>query len=370
MQEIKTLFSAAACAMLYGRPRRPTRPLAGFFKDIRKILVVRDDHIGDLICSLPVFEALKKALPDARTTLVASSYNAQIAVGNPCIDHILHYPKHKHSAHGRRTLSAWQQYRFLKSLRARNFDLAIGLRSHFSRRQGQIVYASGAPYRLGHIPQRKRYRHLAFFYNIPAANPRSHKHEVERSLDVVRSIGIDLADPFPEVTLDAASRDFAESQAKRLGIAGFPVIGYHISNRDEVNCWSMDNFSNLIHLLREKYPNACHIITHAPDDRSKALGLAAAGGAGCHAIGTSTIKEVGALQQKCQLFVTVDGAPNHLSAALGIPTLTLFGGSDPIVWGPWGTRNRAIKKSDNINEIAPQDVFQKAVEMIDSRNPR
>lgn len=370
MQKIKTLFSAAACAMLYGRPRRPDRPLIDFWRNIRKILVVRDDHIGDLICSLPVFEALQKALPDARTTLVASRYNAQIAEGCPFIDHILHYPKHKHSTHGRRYLSSWQQYRFLKSLRAKNFDLAIGLRSHFSRRQGQIVYASGAPYRLGHFPQRKRYRHLAFFYNIPALNPRSHKHEVERSLDVVRSIGIDLAAPFPRVTIDAASRLFAESQAKRLGIAGFPVIGYHISNRDAVNCWSMDNFSKLIDLLSKKYPNACHIITHAPDDRGKALGLAAAGGARCHAIGTDTIKEVGALQLKCQLFVTVDGAPNHLSAALGIATLTLFGGSDPIVWGPWGPKNRAIKKSDHISDIAPQDVFHKAVEMIDNPAPR
>jgi hypothetical protein len=105
MQKIKTLSSAAACAMLYGRPRRPARAFEGFLKHIRKILVVRDDHIGDLICSLPVFEALKKALPDARTTLVASSYNAQIAEGNPFIDHVLHYPKHKHSTHGRRTLS-------------------------------------------------------------------------------------------------------------------------------------------------------------------------------------------------------------------------------------------------------------------------
>ena len=132
----------------------------------------------------------------------------------------------------------------------------------------------------------------------------------------------------------------------------------------------MDNFSKLIHLLRKKYPDACHIITHALDDSGKAIDLAAAGGAGCHAIGTNTIKEVGALQLKCQLFVTVDGAPNHLSAALGIPTLTLFGGSDPIVWGPWGPRNRAIKKSDHINDIAPQDVFQKAVEMIDNPAPR
>lgn len=370
MLKAKNLFSAGVCAALYGSPRRPAQPLEVFLKRVRKILVVRDDHIGDLICSLPVFEALKKALPDAHITLVASTYNAQIAEGNAFIDHILYYPKHKHSTHGRRYVSSWQQYRFLKSLRAKSFDLAIGLRSHFSRRQGQIVYASGAPYRLGHFPQRKRYRHLAFFYNIPALNPRSYKHEVERSLDVVRAIGIDLAAPFPKVTIDAASRLFAESQVKRLGIAGFPVIGYHISNRDAVNCWSMDNFSKLIHLLRRKYPDACHIITHAPDDRSKALGLAASGGARCHAIGTNTIKEVGALQQKCQLFVTVDGAPNHLSAALGIPTLTLFGGSDPIVWGPWGPKNRAIKKSDDINAIAPRDVLQKAVEMIENRSLR
>lgn len=370
IQKVKALFAASACAALYGRPRRPTHPPKDFLKNVKKILVVRDDHIGDLICSLPVFEALKKALPDAHITLVASTYNAQIAEGNSFIDQILHYPKHKHSTHGLRYVSAWQQYRFLKSLRAKRFDLAIGLRSHFSRRQGQIVYASGAPYRLGHFPQRKGYRHLSFFYNIPAENPRSYKHEVQRSLDVVRSIGIDLADPFPEVKIDEVSRLFAEAQAKRLGIAGFPVIGYHISNRDEVNCWSINNFLNLIRLFQKNYRNSCHIITYAPTDHTKAFELAASGGEGCHAIGTNTIREVGALQQKCQLFITVDGAPNHLSAALGIPTITLFGGSDPEIWGPWGPKNCSIKKSGDIDDINPEDVLEKAANIINTHKPR
>jgi ADP-heptose:LPS heptosyltransferase len=366
IQKVKTLFCASVCAALYGSPRNPTRSLQSFLKDIKKILVVRDDHIGDLICSLPVFEALKKALPNAHITLVASTYNAQIAEGNSFIDEILHYPKHKHSAHGRRYVSTWQQYRFLKSLRAKSFDLAIGLRSHFSHRQGQIVYASGAPYRLGHFPQRKRYRHLSFFYNIPALNPRSYKHEVERSLDVVRSIGIDLTDPLPEVKIDETSRRFAESQAERLGIAGHPVIGYHISNRDSVNCWSIDNFLKLIHLFKKNYKNSSHIITYAPNDHIKAFELATSGGEDCHAIGTNTIREVGALQQKCDLFITVDGAPNHLSAALGIPTLTLFGGSDPTVWGPWGPKNWSIKKSDDINKIKPEDLLEKAARIINT----
>lgn len=358
--KVKKFFAAASYAVLYGRPRRRSTPFATALKDVKKILVVRDDHIGDLICSLPVFEALKNALPEAHITLVASVYNSKIAEGNPFIDEILRYPKHKHSEHGRRYLSAWQQYRFLKSLRAKRFDLSIGLRSHFSRRQGQIVYASGAPYRLGHFPQRKRYSHLTFFYNIPAKNPRAYKHELERSLDVVRSIGIDLPDPFPKVILDDPSLEFAESHANRLGISGHPVIGYHISNRDAVNCWALENFEKLIKLFNKNFKSVHHIITYAPNDHIRATQLAASGGKNCHAIGTDTIRQVGALQQKCDLFITVDGAPNHLSAALGIPTLTLFGGSDPTVWGPWGSKNRSIKISEDINKLTAEIVFEKA----------
>ena len=76
------------------------------------------------------------------------------------------------------------------------------------------------------------------------------------------------------------------------------------------------------------------------------------------------IKQLGALQQRCHLFVTVDGAPNPLAAALKVPTLTLFGSSDPVVWGPWGPDNRWLKKGNYINDIEAEEVLEHASAML------
>ncbi len=331
---------------------------------IRHILVIRDDHIGDLICSTPAIECLKKACPNAEITLLASTYNAAIAEGNPNIDKILRYEKHKHRDGKSRFFSTWRQFLLLKSLRKTDFDLAIGLRSRFSRRQAQAAYASGAQYRLGHFPDNPDFSHLDFLYNIYVHGENREKHEIERVVDILKPIGIENTLPRPLVVIDSASKDFAAQKIISKKISGSPVIGYHISNRNPLQCWPLSAFSGLIKHFREIYPSSEHLITFAPDDRAKAEQLLSMTSGNCHIIFTNEIKQVGAIQLHCDLFITLDGAPNHLSSALNVPTLTLFGMSDPVVWAPWGLKHRYIRKESDIASISPEEVFNVACEML------
>ncbi|MFP3870720.1 MAG: glycosyltransferase family 9 protein [Syntrophobacteria bacterium] len=348
-------------------------PIGSERADIRRIMVVRDDHIGDLICSTPAFEALKKAYPQAELNLVASTYNAEVVQGNPYIDRILCYEKHKHSSRKWRLGSAWFQYRFLRSLRAENFNLAIGLRSRFSRRQAQTVFASGAPYRVGHRPDRSRYRHLSFFYNIHVPVTGAQKHEVERTLDVLKVIGIEHLCPKPLVVIDRSAKDFATETMFVGDIRDWPKIGYHISNRKTQQRWPLIRFARLIELLQRQYPRAEHLITFAPDDQERANQLKSLLGNRdrIHLVETCKIKELGAIQQHCQLFITVDGAPMHLAAALGIPTLAIFGGSaDPVVWHPWGPGHRWLYTKGEIAGSSAEEVSEVAREMLAGREAK
>jgi len=366
--KVKGLLASSLFSVLFGKPRKMPRPAGLDLSETRRILVVRDDHIGDLICSTPAFEALKKACPQAELTLVASTYNAEVVKDNPYIDRILCYEKHKHSHRRWRLGSAWCQYRFLKSLRNKNFDLAIGLRSCFSRRQAQTVFASGAPYRLGHYPDKPRYRYLAFFYNLYVPMSQARKHEVERTLDVLKSIGIEHPLPMPLVVIDQPARDFATEAIASGEIKGYPKIGYHISNRNINNCWPLTSFASLIELLKRRYPQSEHLITFAPDDEERATQLTSWVSKKGHLVATREIKQLGAIQRHCQLFITVDGAPMHLAAALGIPTLALFGSSlGPVFWHPWGPGHRWLAKGDEIAGISPQEVFDVAREMLENR---
>lgn len=362
---MKRFLASVVYSLLFGKPKSIDRQPVPDLTKVRRILIVRDDHIGDLICSTPVFEALKKTCPQAEITLVSSTYNGAIAEGNPYIDRILCYEKYKHRRNGWRLGHTWCQYRFFRSLRREAFDLAIGLRSHFSRRQAQIVFASGAPYRLGHQPQRSRYRHLSFFFNLIVPESRARKHEVERSLDVLKVIGIELPQPKPLVVINQSEKDFASQVIRDKEIKGDPIIGYHISNRNVNQHWPISSFAQLIKLLKREYPHSEHIITFAPNDQERARQLAARIGSRGHLVRTPGIKQLGALQRCCQLFITLDGAPLHLSAALGIPTLAIFGFfSDPGVWHPWGFGHRWLKRNEESVLTRPEEVFNVASGML------
>ena len=351
-------------SLVFGVPRKKPDLKLPDLSSLKRIMVVRNDKIGDLICSLPVFEALKKACPQAKITLVSSTYNAKAAEGNPYIDKILRYEKHKHSNNSFRLFSAWCQYRFLRRLRKMRFDLAIGLRSHFSKTQSLIVFASGAPYRLGHNPRRPRYRAMAFFYNLYVPNSRVEKHEVQRSLDVVRTLGLDLENPKPLVVINQHERNFAQKILKESDIKGSPVIGYHISNYSPSLVWPLENFAEVIKLLKARYPDSEHLITFAPDKMEDALKLKAMVKDSVHIIKTPTIKKLGAIQRHCRLFITLDGAPMHLAAALGIPIVALFKGFYPVVWHPLCQHYCCLFKGADIRDISVRDVVMAATEML------
>ncbi len=351
-------------SLVFGIPRKKPDLKLPDRSSLKRIMVVRNDKIGDLICSLAAFEALKKACPQAEITLISSTYNAETAEGNPYIDKILRYEKHKHSNNSFRLFSAWRQYRFLRRLRKIRFDLAIGLRSHFSKTQSLIVFASGAPYRLGHNPQRRRYKALAFFYNLYVPNSRAEKHEVQRSLDVVRRLGVDLENPKPLVVINQNERNFAQRILNKSDVKGSPVIGYHISNYSPSLVWPLENFIEVIRLLKARYPDSEHLITFAPDKMEDALRLNRMVKENVHIIKTPTIKKLGAIQRHCQLFITLDGAPMHLAAALNIPIVALFKDSYPVVWHPWCEHHRCLFKGGDISDISVQDVVTAATEML------
>jgi len=125
-------------------------------ENIKKILIVRNDNIGDVILTTPAIEALRKRFPDAYIAILVAEYACEAIEGNPYLDKVYIYEKAKHSK-ANKLVAWWKQYKVIREIRRKKFDLAIGIRSTFSSSQGWLVFASGAPMRLGHYPNKKRY---------------------------------------------------------------------------------------------------------------------------------------------------------------------------------------------------------------------
>jgi heptosyltransferase III len=116
-----------------------------------KILVIRRDNIGDLVCTTPMLSSLRRHFPDAHLAVLVNSYNAPVLAGNPDIDEVCVYQKAKHRAVGQTRLAVWwTTWRLLRRLRKTHFDVvfvatpgkqpaALKFARWVAGRQGRIV---------------------------------------------------------------------------------------------------------------------------------------------------------------------------------------------------------------------------------------
>lgn len=330
---------------------------------VKKILIVRNDNIGDVICSTPAIEAVRRAFPQAYVAILVAGYSLEAIEGNPHVDEVYVYEKARHHPEVPKPVSLWRQWKVLRAIRAQGFDLAIGLRAYFSPSQGWLVYASGAPFRLGNAPHVPKHRKFAFYYNLPIETDWTMRHEVERTLDVVRAIGLDnplkkLTFVVPEADSEAVAA-FLEEHAE----ADKPIVGINTFSRIVVNRWPPERFAELADRLVERYGLQI-LFTCQPGEEWRLEAVQGAMVSPSMAYPTSTIKRFAALQAACDLFVTTEGGPMHTASAVGVPAITIFGVTDPDWWRPWGERHLALRRGRESINTTVEDVLA-ALETMD-----
>ncbi len=120
---------------------------------LRRILVVRRDNIGDLVCTTPLIDALRAALPAAHIAALVNSYNGEVLARNPALDAVHVYTKLKHRTPGSSALAPLlARVSLIRRLRRERFDLAILARSGFDRHGLNFVRLLGIPRVIGFAP--------------------------------------------------------------------------------------------------------------------------------------------------------------------------------------------------------------------------
>lgn len=316
-----------------------------------KILVIRRDNIGDLVCTTPLFKALRRQLPDAHIAVLATRYNAPVLACNPGIDAIHFYVKSKHRVAGESAFKIhWDRMRMIYRLRQQRFDW--------------ILVPGG--------PQRSAVR-LAHWVGgrkillSGDADGMAHRHEVERTCHFLRDLGLDYETPAPVVCADPtetagilARMDATWPQRPRR------VVGIHISARKPSQRWPADRFRSLIQLLWREHGAGCILLwapgkandpVH-PGDDEKAEAVQAHGlEAPMMPVATSSLPQLIAAISLCDCFICADGGAMHLAAGLGKPIVALFGDSDPERWRPWGVPQVVLHPTTrNVDAIAVEQV--------------
>jgi ADP-heptose:LPS heptosyltransferase/GT2 family glycosyltransferase len=316
-------------------------------EEIRRILVVKLDHIGDFVTGLPAIRRLKTLFPQASITVLAGSHARGFASMEPAIDELIEFDFfHARSQLGEKELTKEDFLELRAQLAPYRFDLAVDLRKHLSTRD--VLQYTGARFLAGYDYMGQfPFLDIALEWEGDKTLQRKRSHIVDDLLALVETIatacGTDrnllpaaLERPDPE-TLPEVVRALFDK----------PVVAVHIGAGNITKTWPADYFGALIDMLTER--NGVNVmLIGGPDEReaSEALleTLLRPGSVGSVA-GQTALSDLPRLLSACCLYIGNDSGPKHIAAALGVATIGIHSGVvDAIEWGPVGRRAVALRR--------------------------
>jgi len=196
---------------------------------------------------------------------------------------------------------------------------------------------SGARHRVGVTPNRKGFLGKEILFTHLCGPHDRYRHAVLRDLDVVAAAGIPPSDLRLRFSISGEDREKAVRFLREAGIAaGRPFAVVQPTSRWTFKCWTEDGMAGVISHLADL--GFAPIVTSgpAPVEVAQAERIRErAGGRAVSLAGRLSLKELGAVIASARLFVGVDSAPMHVSAAVGTPTVALFGPTGAFNWAPW-----------------------------------
>ena len=297
----------------------------------RRVLIVRQQNqMGDMVCATPALRAIRETWPDAHLTLVTAPVNVEVVRHCPLLDRALTFD----SRLWRRPAAL---VRFLRELRAGPPDLTFVLSSvSFSVTSALLGLLSGARWVVGADSRPYGWDLSAGVFSLELpASPVVDRHAVDHSLAPLEAVGIRTADRSTVVVPAPEEKAAAAAILTELGLAsGFWAL--HPGAGKAQNAWPPASFAAVARRAAKKGHRV--LVLHGPADGAArdAVAVAADAGPG-RAVQVAPACPVGvaaALLMQADRFLCNDTGIMHVAGALPVPTVALFGPTDPGLWKP------------------------------------
>ncbi|MBW1613449.1 MAG: glycosyltransferase family 9 protein [Deltaproteobacteria bacterium] len=306
---------------------------------IKKILLIQLGDIGDVVLTTPTIRALKENNPSGEIFVLLRSFAMELLEGCPWVDGVIALNKNN----GKFREKMAYQKDFLSDLRRKRFELAIDLRA--GTRGAFLSYISGARLRVGRYRgDGKLWRNRLFTHLIKPENELQ-QYSALHSLNILAPFKLKIKNTFPELNVTKQREIGAENILRKEQVpSDKPMIALHPFSRWRYKEWSIKNYIKLINYIGLKY-RVSILITGSIDEKGRAAEIVK--GSNIHVYnlaGKTSLGELVAILKKCSLLIGIDSASMHIAAAVGTPTVTIFGPSSPVNWAPRGRQHKIITK--------------------------
>ncbi|MBN1232013.1 MAG: glycosyltransferase family 9 protein [Candidatus Coatesbacteria bacterium] len=307
---------------------------------IESILLIRLDHLGDLILTTPLIEGIKEVFPESRLHVLSWAYCASIIDSNEFIDRI-HVVKDRNL----RTLSKY----FKENLNKEDFNLVICPSYDFLLPDAFLASLFKNSYKIAFKTEQGK----GFFHEM--VERQYDVYEADHNLRILASWKPNISSKPLRINPGKEKIREADMIFGKLGIGRNKVVGIHPGARRPHHIWQIDKIVRLIKNI-EKLDNSKVLVTHGSHDRS-VVSVIKKSIPGIIVAPETDVQLLAAIIQKCSFFITEDTAPMHITVAVNTPSLTLWGDGDLKRWGLPSSKLHSYVYGKKIRDFSFDEVW-------------
>ena len=296
-------------------------------------LIIKPSSFGDVIHALPVARAIKLAHPNARVDWVVADSLAGLVALSPHVDSVIPFKRAKWTKWWRPGILA-EITGQIASIRTRKYDVVIDLQGLL--RSGLMTFVCQGNIKAGFANAREG---AWLFYGARVTAPKEAVHAIDRYMSLLPAVGVANG---AGVEYDLAEDDSAAAWADQY-LPKTPFAVVNPNARWATKQWPLERYGQLCHELVKDFGHQI-VIVGGPGEEPNGAKLAALAGVGALDLtGKTNPAQLAALFRRAKVLFTNDSGPLHLAVAVGLPTVSLFGPTDPARTGPYGQGHLALR---------------------------
>ncbi len=294
--------------------------------EISKILCIKPRGIGDIVLSTVILDNLSGYFPNCKIDYLTEAFAKSSVENNPLVNKVLTM-EHKELP-----------FKVAYRLRKEKYDLIFDLWSN--PRSAQITFLSGVKYRVGFA-----YRGRKYAYNILSSNGRGNHHSAEHNLELLKAAGVPVKTKNIHFNVTQEDDKFGRNLISEIFPGDAKVIGIIPAGGWPSKRCDADKWVDICKTINKKY-DVKFLILWGPGDENDAQHIIKKLPSNAKLAPDTKLSEMTGLINNCDFILANDSGPMHIAAALGVPTLGIFGPTDPAKHGPYSPKSGFVNKED------------------------
>lgn len=302
---------------------------------VDSVLVYAPSWIGDSVMSLGAVRALRQSYPDARLAVLTRPWVQDLYDGCDVVDDTILYDPRGAD----RGIEGF--LRAAARVRRESFDVGVVFPNAF--RAAALVRAAGVRERWGYATES---RGFLLTKKVPQPPRPFGRHQVHFYLDLLGGLGLEVPEPDTSLSVTPVMRDAARSLLEQHGWKGGALVGVHPgATNSRAKVWKASRFAEVAGKLAEENDAQVVVLGGVTEgELATEVQRGLAPGNVLTLQGRTSLADLMGVLGELSVFLTNDSGPMHLSAALGVRTLAVFGPTDARETGPVGARARVVRE--------------------------